>query len=76
SICFYCTFFAEKLLLRSINLIVPLQFYWMWRNIAAVHQGGKIVLPSGTPVKKTFIVGRRCKLSRCSGEASFAGADR
>lgn len=67
------------MLLRSINLIEPLQFYWMWRNIAAAHQDGKIVLPSGTQVKKTFIVGRRCMMSmvtRCSGEASFAGADR
>jgi len=48
----------------------------MWRNIAAVHQGGKIMLPPGTPVKNAFIVGRRCKLTRSSGEAWFAGADR
>lgn len=64
------------MLLRSINLIEPLQFYWMWRNIAAAHQDGKSLLQAGTPAKNAFIVGRRCKLTRCSGEASFAGADR
>lgn len=67
------------MLLRSINLIEPLQFYWMWRNIAAAHQDGKSLLQAGTPAKNAFIVARRCMMSmvtRCSGEASFAGADR